>query len=150
MNNADVDSIIEKHKGDAGSLIRALLEIQEEAGWLTKETLEKVSRKLNVPLSKVEHIATFYKNLNAAPGGRHEVHVCNGTSCHIRGSGRILDAAQEITGIKPGETDAEMKFSLKAVTCMGRCAAGPTMTVDEEHYVRLTPDKASEVLKNCD
>ena len=149
MDNAKIDLIIDTHGGDAGSLIKTLLEIQKETRWLPKEILEKVSRKFNVPLSKVEHIATFYKSLNTIPEGRHQVHVCNGTTCHLRGSGRVIEAVQDLTGIRPGETDAELKFSLDAVTCMGNCASGPVMTVDGKQVGKMTPDKAEGILKGC-
>ncbi len=147
MDDAKLDKIINEHQGDAGSLIHLLLEIQHENHWLSKEALEKVSLKLNVPLSKVQHCATFFKSLSVVPEARHEVHICNGTSCHIRGSSRIIDAAQELTGIKPGETDPDFKFSLESVTCMGRCASGPAMVVDGKPHGRMNPAKVEDVLK---
>jgi NADH-quinone oxidoreductase subunit E len=145
-----VDQIIDKYEGKASLLIQALLEIQKETRWLSKEILEKVSKKLDVPLSKVQHTATFYKAFNVIPEGRHEVHVCNGTSCHVHGSSRILGKVQEMTGIEHGETDPDFKFSLKAVTCLGCCASGPGMVVDGEYHDKMDPAKAADVLKNCD
>ena len=150
MDEAKIDKLINKHQGDASSLIRLLQEIQHENHWLSKEVLEKVSQKLKVPLSQVQHCATFFKSLNVAPEARHEVHICNGTSCHIRGSSRIIDAVQELTGIKPGETDPELKFSLEAVTCLGRCASGPAMVIDGKPLGRLDPAKTEDILKSYD
>lgn len=149
-HNGDIDKILDKYAGDAGSLIKALLDIQEETSWLSKEILEKVSSRLGVPSSDVLHAATFYKAFNVIPEGRHEVHVCNGTSCHTKGSARILRKVEEVTGTKPGETDPDFKFSLKAVTCLGCCNSGPGMIVDGKYHGNLDPNGAEEILKNCD
>src|SRR4030042_1583296 len=107
-----IDKIINKYQGDASSLIQVLLEIQSENHWLPKEALERVSERLQVPLTRIQHIATFYKAFSLVPKGRHEIHICVGTACHVRGAQRVLDAVQDLTGIKTGETDLDLKFSL--------------------------------------
>lgn len=145
-----IDEIIEKHNGDAGSLIQVLLDIQRENRWLSKEAIEKVSKKLNVPLSRIQHIVTFYKAFSLVPKGRHEVHVCTGTACHVRGAPRLLDSIQDLIGIKPGETDQDLKFSLDTVSCVGCCALGPVMVVDGEYHGKMAPAKSEDVLKNYD
>lgn len=147
MDNDKIDQMIKKHQGDAGSLIQLLMEIQEENHWLPKEVLNKVSRELGVPLTEVLHIATFYKTFSLIPQGRHEIHVCTGTSCHIRGSKRLLQKVQELTGIKPGQTDSDSKFSLETGNCLGCCALGPEIIIDGKHHARVTPAKAEEILK---
>jgi len=148
MDNDKIDKIIDKYQGDAGSLIQVLLEIQSENRWLPKEVLEKVSKKLKVPLNRIQHIATFYKAFSLVPKGRYEIHVCTGTACHVRGSSRILDAVHRTTGIRPGETDSELKFSLETVNCLGCCALGPVMVIDGEYHGKMAPAKAEDVLKN--
>ena len=150
MDQDKLDQIINKYQGKSSSLIQVLLEIQKENHWLPKEVLEKVSEKLEVPLSKVLHTATFYKAFSIIPEGRHEIHVCNGTSCHVRGSPRVLDTVQDLIGIRPGETAPDLKFSLEAVTCLGCCASGPVMVVDGKYHGRMDPTKAENALKNCD
>ena len=150
MDSSNIDKIIAKYQGDAGSLIQVLLEIQSENRWLPKEALEKVSKQLNVPLSRIHHIATFYKAFSLVPRGRHEIHVCMGTACHVRGAQRVLDRVQDLTGIKPGETDSELKFSLDTVNCLGCCALGPVMVIDGEYYGKMAPAKSEDVLKNYD
>ena len=102
MDNGNIDTIIDKYPDDASSLIQVLLEIQRENRWLSKEALEKVSRRLKVPLNRIQHIVTFYKAFSLIPKGRHEIHVCTGTACHVRGAPRLLDSVQDLTGIKPG------------------------------------------------
>jgi NADH-quinone oxidoreductase subunit E len=147
MDEAKIDKIINQHQGDAGSLIQLLIEIQHENRWLSKEILEKVSKKLKIPLSQVQHVATFYKSLSVNPEARHEIHVCNGTGCHVRGASQLVDKVQNTLGIKPGETDAESKFSLEATTCLGCCAAGPAISVDGKLHRSMTPDKVEDMLK---
>jgi len=148
MDKDKIDQIINKHQGKASSLIHVLMEVQSENHWLPKEALDKVSKKLDVPLSRIMQIATFYKTFSLIPKGRHEVHVCTGISCHVRGSTRLLDTVQDLIGIRPGETDSDSKFSLETGNCLGCCALGPEIVVDGKHYARITPAKAGDVLKN--
>lgn len=147
MDNDKIDQIIEKHQSDASSLIQILLEIQRENRWLPKEALERVAGMLNVPLSRVQHIVTFYKAFSLVPKGRHEIHVCTGTACHVRGAPRLLNSVQDLTGIGPGETDMDLKFSLETVGCVGCCALGPVMIVDGEYHGKMVPAESEDVLK---
>ena len=148
MDDSKIDQIIDKHQGKADSLIQILLEIQSENRWLPKEALEKISKKLQVPLSRTQHIATFYKAFSLVPKGRHEIHICMGTACHVRGAPRVLDTVQDLIGIKPGETDLDLKFSLETVNCLGCCALGPVMEVDGKYHGKMVPAKAGDILKN--
>ena len=142
-----VDHIIDKHQGEASGLIQVLLEIQAENHWLPREALERVSERLGVSLARINHIATFYKAFSLVPKGRHEVQLCVGTACHVRGAARVLDTMEELTGIGPGETDLELRFSLETVNCLGCCALGPVMDIDGKVHGRLTTAKAEDVLK---
>ena len=148
MDNDRIDQIIAKHHGEASSLIQVLLDIQSEHHWLPKDALKRVSEKLQVPLTQIQHIATFYKAFSLVPKGRHQVHVCVGTACHVRGASRILDTLQELTGIKPGETDLDLKFSLETVNCVGCCALGPVIEINGKTYGNVTPAETIDVLKN--
>jgi len=148
MDNERIDTIIDKYPSDPSLLIQVLLEIQSENRWLPKEALQKVSQKLSVPLNRIRHIVTFYKAFSVVPKGRHEIHVCTGTACHVRGGPRVLRAVQDVTGLKPGLTDQELKFSLDTVNCVGCCALGPVMVVDGKYHGKMAPAKAEEVLKN--
>jgi NADH-quinone oxidoreductase subunit E len=150
MDSDKIDNIIDKHNSAAGSLIQVLLEIQSVNRWLPKEALEKVSKRLKVPLNRIQHIVTFYKAFSLVPKGRHEVHVCTGTACHVRGAPRLLDSVQNLLGIRPGETDEDLKFSLETVNCLGCCALGPVMVVDGEYHGKMAPAKSEEVLKKYD
>jgi NADH-quinone oxidoreductase subunit E len=147
MNQERIDQIIDQHEGKASELIQILLEIQEENRWLPKEILDRVSQRLQVPINRIRHIVTFYKAFSSVPRGRHEIHVCMGTACHVRGAPRVLDTVQDLTGIKPGETDLDLKFSLETVNCLGCCALGPVMEVDGKHHGKLAPAEIGDVLK---
>ena len=148
MDDKRVDEIIDKHGADAGSLIQILLDIQKENHWVPRETLAQVAERLNVPSSRIQHIVSFYKAFSLIPKGRHEIQMCLGTACHVRGSTRVLDAIERATGIRPGETDQELRFSLDTVNCLGCCALGPVMVVDGEYHGKMAPAKAEEVLRN--
>jgi NADH-quinone oxidoreductase subunit E len=148
MDNDRIDQIVDNHQGEAGSLIQILLDIQSENHWLPGEALERVSRKLDVSLARIRHIVTFYKAFSLVPRGRHRIHVCMGTACHVRGAARVLDTVQNLTGIKPGETDLDLKFSLETVNCLGCCALGPVMEIGGKTYGKMTPSEAADVLKN--
>jgi NADH-quinone oxidoreductase subunit E len=150
MDTDRIDQIIDKHHGEANSLIQILLEIQSENHWLPKEALERIGEKLEVPLNRIQHIATFYKAFSLVPKGRHEVHVCMGTACHVRGASRVLQKVQELTGVKPGETDLDMKFSLETVNCLGCCALGPVVEIDGKTHGKLSQAGTAELLKRYD
>jgi len=148
MNKETIVQIIDNHNCEASSLIQILLDIQNEFHWLSAEAITLVSEKLKIPASLIQHTATFYKAFSLVPKGRHEINVCMGTACHVRGAPRVLEVVQQITGIQPGETDAEMKFSLDTVNCLGCCALGPVMEIDEQHLGKLVPAKTAVLLKN--
>lgn len=148
MENERIDQIIDKHHCEPSSLIQVLLEIQSEHHWLPREALERVAERLEVPLTRIQHIATFYKAFSLVPKGRHEIHICVGTACHVRGASRVLDAVQDLTGIRPGETDLDLKFSLQTVNCLGCCALGPVLEVDGKTHGKMTPGQMAGVLKN--
>ena len=147
MDTERIDQIIDGHGGEASSLIQVLLEVQRECHWLPREALLRISDRLDVPFSRIQHIATFYKAFSLVPKGRHEVHICVGTACHVRGATRILDKVQDLTGIKAGETDLELKFSLEAVNCVGCCALGPVMIIDGEYHGNVSTADTEAALK---
>jgi NADH-quinone oxidoreductase subunit E len=147
MEIEKIDRIIDKYNSEANNLLQIMLEIQSQNNWLPREALKRISEKLFVPMTRIQHIATFYKAFSLVPKGKHKVHICMGTACHVRGAGRILDTVEGATGIKPGETDMDMKFSLETVNCLGCCALGPVMELDGKVHGKLSPVKTAEVLK---
>ncbi|MGM0688118.1 MAG: complex I 24 kDa subunit family protein [Bacillota bacterium] len=150
MDNTRIDQIVEKYDCEASSLIQVLLEIQSENRWLPKQVLERISERLEVPLARIQHIATFYKAFSLVPKGRHEIHICMGTACHVRGAQLVLDKVQDLTGINPGETDLDLKFSLETVNCLGCCALGPVMEINGQIHGKISPAETADALKKYD
>jgi NADH-quinone oxidoreductase subunit E len=148
MDKKQIEQMIDKHQAEASALIQILLEVQKEYHWLPKEALEVISHRLKVPFARIQHIATFYKAFSLVPKGRHEVNICMGTACHVRGANRILDTVQDLTGIKPGETDQDLKFSLETVNCLGCCALGPVMEVNGKTHGKMTSAEIANVLSS--
>jgi NADH-quinone oxidoreductase subunit E len=145
-----IDQIINKYEGEEGILIQLLLDMQQELNWIPREVAERISQRLNIPLSQIYRVASFYTAMSLTPRGRHVVSVCMGTACHVRGSPRLLDRITDILKIQPGETSADGRFTLKTVNCLGCCALGPVMEVDGKYHGKMVPARAGDVLKNYD
>jgi NADH-quinone oxidoreductase subunit E len=150
MDTQRIEQIINTHQREPSSLIQILLDIQNEIHWLPREALQLVSERLQVPLSRIQHTATFYRAFSLVPKGRHEINICMGTACHVRGAPRVLEVVQNLIGIQPGETDPDMKFSLDTVNCLGCCALGPVMEIDEQQLGKLAPTITADLLKGYD
>jgi len=141
-----VDTIMEKYGYRHDALISMLQDIQRLENYLPVETLQHVSRKIEVPLSRVYYIATFYKSFSLEPRGRHIVRVCLGTACHLNGAVRNLEQIQRTLDIGEGETTQDRMFSLETVNCVGTCALAPVTMVDEDYYGAVSPGKVEKIL----
>lgn len=146
MELEKVDKIIDRYQGEQGILIQLLLDIQSELNWIPQEAIVRISERLQIPLSQIYRVASFYKAMSLTPIGRHLVQVCLGTACHVRGGPKILDKVEEALKIKAGETSKDMKFTLRRVNCLGCCALGPVVVVDGEYHGKVAPAKVEEVL----
>jgi len=142
-----VDHIIDQHRHERGPLILILQDINLELGYLPRPALKYVSEQLRIPLSRIYHVATFYKAFSLEPRGEHLIKVCMGTACHVRGSARVLEALENRLEIKAGQTTKDMKFTLETVNCLGACAMGPVVMLDE-HYFTVTPSKVDRLIKS--
>jgi len=147
---AKVEEIVDRYGGDRSALIQVLLDIQRENHWLSKDAVIWVSQKLNIPLSQVYQVATFYKAFSLVPKGRHTVSVCMGTACHVRGAPRLLDKIVDTLNIMPGQTSRDMRFSLSTVNCLGCCALGPVMVVDGVYYSKPSTEEIREIVAACE
>lgn len=142
-----VDQIIEKYRGDRTALVAVLSDLNAAFGYLPQEALKKAAAELKIPLSHLYSAATFYHSFNLKPSGKHEIQVCMGTACHVRGSELILDALCRKLDIKPGETTPDAQFTLKRVNCLGACALGPLISIDEKPHGHLSIREAEELLE---
>ncbi|MFC2066153.1 NAD(P)H-dependent oxidoreductase subunit E [Chloroflexota bacterium] len=140
--------ILSGYRHDKGMLVAILQDIQAVFNYLPREALKEVSRGLDVPITQVYSVVTFFKSFNLTPRGRHIINVCLGTACHVRGAVRILEKIERELGIKRGETTKDLVFSLETVNCVGACALGPIVVVDGEYHGEMTTDKVNAVLKN--
>jgi NADH-quinone oxidoreductase subunit E len=141
-----VDQIVDRYATEDGALIQVLLDVQREYKWLPKEALIRISERLEIPVTHMYRVASFYKAMSLTPIGQHLVSVCLGTACHVRGGPKILDKAEQVLGIKAGETTPDQKFTLQRVNCLGCCALGPVMVVDGEAHGKLGVANVQEVL----
>jgi len=147
---AKIDQTVDKYHGDRNYLIQILLDIQRENRWLPRDALIWISEKLDVPLSQIYHIATFYKAFSLVPQGRHSVSVCTGTACHVRGAPRLLEKVTDTLKIRPGETSGDQRFSLSTVNCLGCCALGPVMLVDDAYHSNPSTEEMEKIFSACD
>jgi len=131
---SNIDRVILKHENSKGNLIQMLIDFQQQYNWLPKHVLFYVGKKLDVPLTQIYSIASFYTFFNLEPKGKYQVVVCAGTACHVRGSMSLLQRITSILKIKPGGTTPDYRFSLDTVNCLGCCALGPVMMFDGKYY----------------
>ena len=144
---SEINDIINREATGDGSLIAALEEIQERYRYLPPEALILASERLGVPLSQAYSVATFYNAFSLKPKGKHCLHVCMGTACHVRGSPQVLDRLESKLGIKAGETTRDHLFTLETVNCLGACALGPIIVTDEEYSGQMTTQKVDRLIK---
>ena len=129
-------------------LVSILQDTQAALGYLAREALLEVSDGLDVPLSRVYSVATFFRAFSLTPRGRHLIDVCLGTACHVRGAVGILEAIEREAEIKPGDTSEDMRFSLETVNCVGACALGPIVIVDGKYEGEMKIDRVKPLLAN--
>lgn len=142
-----VEPILDRYQRDQGLLVSVLQDIQAEYNYLPKEALVQVSQGLDIPLSQVYSVATFFKAFSLKPRGRHLINVCLGTACHIRGAVRILEEIERELSIKPRETTEDFKYTLETVNCVGACALGPIVIVDGKYSGQVKSNKVKPLLE---
>lgn len=145
---SSIDTILEKYKCQKSSLIAVLQEIQNEYKYLPEDVLEYISKKMDITLSKIFSVATFYENFSLEPKGKYIIKICDGTACHVRKSIPILNALRKELGLsdKKHSTD-DMLFTLETVSCLGACGLAPVITINDKVYAKMTPESATDVIK---
>ena len=140
------DEIIDRYDAEKESLIQVLQDTTSEYNWLPEPCLRRISQRLNVPLSEVFEVATFYKAFSLEPRGKHLVHVCLGTACHVRGAPQILNKIERTLNITAGRTSEDLMFTLETVNCLGACALGPVVVIDGQYHGQMTQAKVEKLL----
>jgi len=143
----EINDLIRQETQNDGSPISALESIQARYRYLPPEAPILVSLKFGVPLSQIYSVATFYHAFSLKPKGKHALHVCMGTACHVRGSPQVLDRLQTKLGICTGGTTRDRMFTLETVNCLGACALGPIVVADGEYAGQMTAQKADGLLR---
>lgn len=143
-----VEKILKKYQNQEGALIPVLQEVQAIFGYLPEEILTLIGKRLNIPLSRIYGVVTFYAQFYLTPRGKHTVRVCRGTACHVRGGKAILNAVKEYLQIDDGQTTPDFNFSLETVACLGTCFLAPVMMVDRNYYGKLIPQRVPAIMQS--
>lgn len=144
---AKADAVIAEHRDIPGSLITVLRLCQDIAGYFPLELIRHIADGMELPVSKVYGVVSFYSTFSLKPKGRHTVRVCTGTACYVRGVREVLDRVEHRFGVKAGGTCESGRFSLEPVRCLGACGLAPVMVVDRDTYGGVTPDSACVILE---
>jgi len=146
MVTQEVNRILNRYKNDPTDIIAILQDIQHNYRYLPEHVLAHVSNKLDIPLSRIYHLATFFRAFSLEQRGKHEIHVCLGTACHVRGAPRILESLERSLKIPAGKTTPDLACTLETVNCVGACALGPVVIADEKSMGKMNPQKAARML----
>jgi NADH-quinone oxidoreductase subunit E len=146
IDTSKVDEVIDSFRGDLSQLIGILQDIQANFNYLPREALVRVSERLEIPISQVFGVATFFKAFSLKPRGRHQINVCLGTACHVRGGARILGKLERDLEIEAGGTTEDLRFTLESVRCLGCCSLGPVVVIDNDTYGRLNQERVTKLL----
>jgi len=147
MTTQATDEILIRNNYDQAHLVGILQQLQVEFNYLPEEALQLVAKRLDIPFSRVYAVATFYKTFSLTPRGRHQIQVCTGTACHVRGAPLLLRQLERDLDIQTGGTTPDLEFSLDSVRCLGCCSLAPVVRIDWDTFGKLTQRQASRLLK---
>jgi NADH:ubiquinone oxidoreductase subunit E len=145
-----LDRIISQFPETEGHLIAILHEIQNEFRYLPKEELHYLSEKIHIPVTHIYSIANFYNRFSLVPKGKHEICVCLGTACHVKGGGALLRQIENELKVNEGETTQDMQFTLEVVRCIGACSLAPALMIDNRIYSNVTPDSVVGIVRSVE
>jgi len=141
------EGILADHGAKTSAVLQILLDINQHYHYLPQESLEWLAGQIRMPISQVFSVATFFKVFSLTPRGRTLIHVCTGTACHVKGAQRLIERLDKEMHLKPGETAADLAFTLETVNCVGACASAPILRVNEDTHSEMTPNKVSELIQ---
>jgi NADH-quinone oxidoreductase subunit E len=143
----DIDTILEGYPEEPRYLISLLQDVQAEYHYISEENLKLICEHLGVPMTQAWAVATFYKSFSLKPRGEHEIKVCLGTACHLKGGQRLVENLSRELGIGPEETTPDLRFTLDTVNCLGACALAPVAVIDEEYQSQVTSRKLNKAVQ---
>lgn len=141
-----VNAALDEYHAKQEELIPILMKVNQEIGFIPAEALEQISQRMHVPQSRIYSVASFYHMISTKPTGRHIIKFCESAPCHVAGGKAVWEALLKELNLNPGETSADGKWTLKTTSCLGVCAVGPVMMVDDDIYGNLTPSQIPEIL----
>lgn len=145
--NTELEAFIAENKDIQGPLMPIMQKAQELFGYLSLETMTIIADALDIPVSEVYGVATFYAQFSLQPKGEYIISVCTGTACYVKGAQAVLDEVIKLLGVEPGQTTPDGKFTIQDTRCLGCCGLAPVMTVNQDVYGRLTPDEVKGILE---
>ncbi len=146
MTFEKINEILAHYPDKKGNLISILHEVQSEFNYLPEDALRYISRHLDIPITRLYAIATFYHFFSLKTKGRHTINVCLGTACHVKGSERILRAVELALNVMEGETTTDMRFTVGAVRCVGACSLAPVMVIGKKTHSKVNPKQIPDIL----
>lgn len=146
---SNIEIILNNHKtAGRDSLIPILQEIQVAEGFLSRPSITEVGKHLNIPVSKIYGVATFYNQFRFEPYGTYNIQVCRGTACHVLGSATVLQELEKNLKIKAGQTTRDGMFSIEVVACIGACGLAPVISINGEFFAKVTSQGIKEIIEN--
>ena len=146
-STVSIDEILDRYPSESRYLISLLQDVQAEYNYISSESMQLVCDHVGVPLTQAWSVATFYKSFSLKPRGEHDIRVCLGTACHLKGGARISEGLENDLGVEAGETTEDLRFTLETVNCLGACALAPVVMVDEDYIGGATRGKVRTHLK---
>ena len=146
----EVDEILARYRYSAGSIIAILQDIQAKYRYIPKEVFPVLSEKLHISTAKIYSVATFYENFSLHPKGKYVIRVCDGTACHVRGAGKIVERMEQDLGVSAGETTPDYRVTCEVVYCLGSCGLAPVAVVDDQTIGKIAPEKMAAILKGLE
>ena len=141
-----LQQVIDELKGEPGALMPIMQRAQDIFGYLPEEVQNYIAKELDIPVSDIYGVATFYAQFNLEPKGKYIISVCMGTACYVKGSQQVLDKLEEVLGVPAGRTTKDGVFTLNATRCLGACGLAPVIMVNDDVYGRLTPDQVPGII----
>jgi len=141
-----IDEIVHKHNVEQGAVIPILQEIQDTYGYVPPAAIQRIADSMNVPVSEIYGIVTFYAQFRLQPLGKYLIKVCHGTACHLCGADMVAETLAQVVGAKEGETSEDDLFTMERVACLGCCSLAPVMMINGETYGRLTPGAIGKII----
>lgn len=148
MDNDKLPGLIEKYRNEGGTVIGLLQDMNEAYGYLPEQVLRNVSAEIDVPLSTLYGLATFYSTFRLEPMGKHHICTCVGTACHVKGAPFVVETIERELNIKAGDTTEDGTFTLDTVNCLGACALAPLVVIDDEYYGKMDQKKVIRIVEN--